>query len=105
MDCYRTLTQFRKDINLSTDDYKKGYCLYVLDIDPFYTFNTKRRGHCRLELKFAVALPESVTLIMYASFPEILNIDEARAVYVKWTILELKRLLKKYLCISRYVSV
>ena len=83
VDCYRTLTQFRKDINLSTDDYKKGYCLYVLDIDPFYTFNTKRRGHCRLELKFAVALPESVTLIMYASFPEILNIDKARAVYVK----------------------
>ena len=24
--------------------------LYVLDVDPDYTFNTKRRGHCRLEL-------------------------------------------------------
>ena len=83
VDCYRTLTQFRKDVNVTIEEYKNGYCLYVLDIDPFYTFNTKRRGHCRLELKFATALPESVTLLMYASFPEVLNIDKARAVYIK----------------------
>ena len=83
VDCYRTMTVYRKDINVSVKEYKNGYCLYVLDIDPFYTFNTKRRGHCRLELKFSTALPESVTLIMYASFPEILSIDKARAVYVK----------------------
>ena len=37
MDCYRTLTHFRKDINVSRADYKKGYCLYVLDVDPHYS--------------------------------------------------------------------
>ena len=83
MDCYRTLTHFRKDINVSRADYKKGYCLYVLDVDPHYSFSTKRRGHCRLELKFAKPLPESVTLIMYATFPEILHINQARAWYLK----------------------
>ena len=83
VDCYRTLTLFRKDINVSRDDYMYGYCLYVLDTDPYYTFNTKRRGHCRLELKFASPLPESATLIMYATFPEILHINQAREVYVK----------------------
>ena len=83
VDCYRTLTLFRKDINISRDDYKNGYCLYVLDVDPYYTFNTKRRGHCRLELKFNTPLPESVTLIMYATFPEILHINQARSVYLK----------------------
>lgn len=83
VDCYRTLTLFRNDINVDRDEYKKGYCLYVMDIDPFYTFNTKRKGHCRLELKFGTALPESVTLIMYATFPEILNINGARGVFVK----------------------
>ena len=82
-DCYSTLTQFREDINISIHDYKKGYALYILDIDPFYSFNTKRRGHCRLELKFAKALPESVTLIVYATFPEILSINETRAVFVR----------------------
>ena len=83
VDCYRTLTLFRKDINVSRNDYKYGYCLYVLDVDPYYTFNTKRKGHCRLELKFAKPLPESVTLIMYAKFPEILHINQSRAVYLK----------------------
>ena len=83
VDCYRTLALFRKDINVSRDDYKEGYFLYVLDVDPYYSFNTKRKGHCRLELKFAKPLPESVTLIMYATFPEILHINQARAVYRK----------------------
>ena len=82
-DCYRAMTHFRDDINISRDDYKKGYCLYVLDIDPYYSFNTKRRGHCRLELKFAKPLPESVTLFVYAIFPEVLSIDESRTVIVK----------------------
>ena len=83
VDCYRTLTHFQKDINVSRADYKKGYCLYVLDVDPHYSFSTKRRGHCGLELTFAKPLQESVTLIMYATFPEILHINQARAVYLK----------------------
>lgn len=82
-DCYRTLTYFRNDINIARYEYKKGYCLYVLDIDPYYSFNTKRRGHCRLELKFAKPLPESVTILVYATFPELLNIDESRAVNLR----------------------
>jgi hypothetical protein len=82
-DCYRTLTHFREDINITLDDYQNGYCLYVLDIDPYYTFNTKRRGHCRLEIKFAKALPESVTLMVYATFPEVLSINQSRAVFVR----------------------
>ena len=82
-DCYRTLTHFREDINITRDDYKKGYCLYVLDIDPYYSFNTKRRGHCRLEIKFAKALPESVTLMVYATFPEVLSNNQSRTVFVR----------------------
>ena len=83
VDCYRTLTHFRNDINVSREDYKEGYCLYVLDVLPYYSFGTRRRGHCRLELNLAKPLPESVTLIMYATFPEILHINQTRAVYFK----------------------
>ena len=60
VDCYRMLTCFRKDINVKRNDYVKGYCLYALEIDPYYSFNVKRQGHCRLEMKFAKPLPESV---------------------------------------------
>ena len=46
VDCYRTLTCFRKDIYVTRNDYIPGYCLYVLEIDPYYSFNIKRKGHC-----------------------------------------------------------
>ena len=82
-DCYRTLTHFREDVNISLEDYKKGYCLYILDIDPYFSFNTKRRGHCRLELKWAKPLPESVTLVVYATFPEVLSINQSRTVIIR----------------------
>ena len=36
VDCYRTLAYFRKDINVKRNDYVKGYCLYELEIDPYY---------------------------------------------------------------------
>ncbi|XP_060559446.1 uncharacterized protein F54H12.2-like [Ruditapes philippinarum] len=83
VECYRTLALYRSDFNISKEDYKKGFCVYALNIDPHYSFNTRRKGHCRLELKFSEALPESGTLIMYATFPDVLNIDKAKAVYVK----------------------
>ena len=83
IDSYRTLTTFRKDVNIDRYNYTEGYCLYVLEVDPYYSFNIKRKGHCRLEMKFAKPLPESVTLILYATFPEILHIDASRSVYVR----------------------
>ena len=83
VDCYNTLTAYRKDIGIERREYVEGYCLYVLNLDPYYSFNTKRKGHCRLELKFTQALPESVTLIMYATFPEVLCIDQSRRVYIQ----------------------
>ena len=71
-------------MNVKRNDYVKGYCLYALEIDPYYSFNVKRQGHCRLEMKFAKPLPESVTLILYATFQEILNIDSSRSVFVRY---------------------
>ena len=82
-DCIQTLSSSRNDINITYREYKEGYCLYVLDIDPYYSFNTKRRGLCHLEIKFAKPLPESVTLLLYTTFPEILTIDKARNVYIQ----------------------
>ena len=83
IDSYRTLTTFRKDVNIDRYDYTEGYCLNVLGVDPYYSFNLKRKGHCRLEMKFAKPLQESVTLILYATLPELLNIDASRSVFVQ----------------------
>ena len=83
LECYRSLATFRSDIDISREQYVKGYCLYVLDLNPYYSFNTKRKGHCRLEIKFAKPLEESVTVVMYATFPEVLYIDQARSVFIQ----------------------
>ena len=40
------------------------------------------KGHTRLEVKFAQPLPEAVTLIAYANFPGLMEIDETRNVNI-----------------------
>nr|XP_022294816.1 uncharacterized protein F54H12.2-like [Crassostrea virginica] len=81
LSAYQTLQSIGSDVWIPRDEYPQGYALYVLDVNPRVDFNTKRRGHCRLELRFAKALPESVTLIMYGKFPEMYRIDQSRSVY------------------------
>ena len=81
LSAYQTLQSIGSDVWIPRDEYPQGYALYVLDVNPHVDFNTKRRGHCRLELRFAKALPESVTLIMYGKFPEMYRIDQSRSVY------------------------
>ena len=43
--------------------------------------STLKNRHTRLELKFAHALPESVTLVLYAKIPSQLQIDQASNVF------------------------
>ncbi|CAC5389230.1 unnamed protein product [Mytilus coruscus] len=83
VEAYKTVTTFRSDVSISKSDFKAGCTICVLNIDNNIDFNTKRKGDCKLELRFTVPLPESVTLIMYGKFPKILRIDESRNVYLQ----------------------
>lgn len=83
VEAYRTLTAFRSDIDVSLADFNGGYALFVLNIDDNVDFNTKRRGDCRLELKFGAPLPESVTVLMYGKFPRIMHVDHSRSVLLQ----------------------
>ena len=65
VDCYRTLTCFWKDINVKRNDYVKGYCLYALEIDPYYSFNIKRQGHC---LWKGIGLIIQICIMPYTGF-------------------------------------
>ena len=72
--------------NISRHDFKHGYCFYVFDLkqqqDQHYRSEPKK-GNARLELKFAEALQESVTAIVYAKFPATVEIDKSRRVTVQ----------------------
>ncbi|XP_061165007.1 uncharacterized protein F54H12.2-like [Saccostrea echinata] len=83
LEAYQTLVEGRETIHVEREDYIYGNALYVLNINPYIDFNTKRKGHCRLELKFAVPLPESVTVILNAKFPQVLLIDQSRSIIFK----------------------
>lgn len=83
LEAYQTLLTGRETIDVGREDYISGNTLYVLNINPYVDFNTKRKGHCRLELKFAIPLPESVTVILYGKFPQVLHIDQSRSIIFK----------------------
>ncbi len=63
--------------------YKNGNTLFGFLVDPtapedLQYWPLPKRGHTRLEFKFAKALPESINLVLYATFPAILEIDGSR---------------------------
>ena len=70
---------------IQLSDYPKGYALYQFDIQSFLSgqvMTNSGSGHVRLSLRFGTALPETINIIVYAKFPEILKIDQARMVNV-----------------------
>ena len=84
LEAYQTLFPDGDDVslNISRTEYPDGYCVYVINTQEDPDTSTLKKGHTRLEMKFAHALPESVTLVLYATFPSLLQIDQARNVYV-----------------------
>ncbi|XP_071177698.1 uncharacterized protein F54H12.2-like [Mytilus edulis] len=83
VDAYRTLATFRDDVDVSLLDYAGGFALFVLNVDDRVDFNAKRRGDCRLVIKFGTPLPESVTVLMYGKFPKVMHVDQSRRVLLQ----------------------
>lgn len=60
-----------------------GYAVYVFEVDRDRAFPIIRKGHTRMVLKLADALPEAATLVVYGQFPAMMEIDAARNVSVE----------------------
>ncbi|XP_072021487.1 uncharacterized protein F54H12.2-like [Amphiura filiformis] len=65
-------------------DYKRGYTLMCFDLTAdlcdFGHFNLQKTGNLRLELQFADALPETINVLVYAEFENVIQIDKSRNV-------------------------
>ena len=86
-----------KDIGLSREEFLEGCFLIPFDVQPTASgklnYLAKRTGgHCKLELTFHEELPTNVSIITYAIFPAMLDIDLARNVKV----IELERPFRVY---------
>ncbi len=69
-----------KAVTISRYDFRTGYCLYVFKPDGDVRDRVDKRAHTRLELKFAKALPETCTIVVYGQFPSLMKIDASRNV-------------------------
>lgn len=69
---------------ISRSDFGSGYALYAFDLTPDLSdhghFNLTRQGSVRLDLTFGDALPNTVTVVAYAEFENIIEIDRSRNV-------------------------
>ena len=70
--------------DISRGDYPNGYCLFSFDISPDYAdsshFDLRRSGVLRLETKFAVALPNTINIVIWAELENVITVDKFRNV-------------------------
>jgi len=73
-----------KGIPIDRNDYANGYALYTFDRTADQgdekNFNLMRQGSVRLVLKFSQALAMTVTVVVYAEFENVIEIDRKRNV-------------------------
>lgn len=85
LESYYSLCNESNVVNISREEFSKGYCIYVFNLDSSDKngmFPLLKKGHTRIELKFNSPLNETATSLLYAKFPSCLSIDGARNVNV-----------------------
>jgi hypothetical protein len=74
---------------IERSDYSGGYALYAFDLTPDMAeeghFNLAKEGSVRVDLKFSVALPNTINVIAYAEFENVIEIDRNRNVIFDYT--------------------
>ena len=88
--CYQTLFSgtdimtFDQGHQIIREDYPKGYTLYAFDLTPDLNsgdhFNLTRHGNLRIGLQFAQPLAQTINLIVYGEFQNVIEIDRGRNV-------------------------
>ena len=74
---------------ISRTDYGQGYTLYAFDLTPDLTcgghFNLQKQGNLRLEVNFRQPLAQTINVLVYAEFENIIEIDKSRNVIFDYT--------------------
>ena len=71
--------------NIDYEDYKGGYCFWGYDLTPDQAADQShlhpiKTGNLRLELEFATALAETINVLVYAEFDNLIEINRLREV-------------------------
>ena len=66
---------------ISREEYKSGYCLYIFNVDGRKDqefVKLTKRGHTRLSIRLATPSARTLTVVVYAQHPAVLEVDESR---------------------------
>ena len=75
-------------IIITSKDYPNGYSLFLFDLQSYLhtdIMSKPVKGHVRITLGFATPLTASINAIVYAKFPDIVTIDQARNVKIGYS--------------------
>ena len=68
-----------EDIDITRQEYSNGYTLFCFDITPHLgesdQFNLIKSSSFRLKMTFAEAVPNTINVVVYAKFQNVLEID------------------------------
>ena len=71
-------------IDLTRGDYPKGYSLFGFDLSPALCNGPHqeptKEGNLRVTLEFAKGLPNTITVILYAEFDNVIKVNKIRSV-------------------------
>jgi hypothetical protein len=75
----------RQGYSIDRKDFGRGFALYAFDLTPDLSngdeyFNLSRQGTVRVDMKFGTALESTITVVAYAEFENIIEIDRNRNV-------------------------
>jgi hypothetical protein len=76
-------------LDISRDEYANGYALYAFDLTPDLAdcghMNLSKEGTVRLDAKFRAALGNTINVIIYAEFENIIELDRNKNILFDYT--------------------
>ena len=74
--------------DIQREDFKNGYAIYAFDLTPDLSdgdhFNLIKDGSVRVDMTFRNELPNTINVIAYAEFENVLQIDSSRNVMLDY---------------------
>lgn len=75
-----------QNVNITYSEYEGGYTFFIFDLTPDFEASNAhasivKNENLTIDVKFATALPETVSLIVYAEYHNTIEIDKSRSVY------------------------
>ena len=77
-------------LDIQRSEYGSGFTLYAFDLSPDLAendhYSLNRQGNVRLDIKYRVALPQTINVICYGEFDSVIELDRNRNVLFDYAI-------------------